>query len=61
MIQMADIIIPSFPPPPPPKLTKLIIDSLNIAVQGSGDSHRETSIYNSQRFTLNSSFSTFCK
>ena len=41
MIQMADIIIPSFPPsPPPPKLTKLILDSLNIAVQGSGDSHR---------------------
>lgn len=39
MIQMADIIIPSFPPPPP-KLTKLILDSLNIAVQGSGDSHR---------------------
>lgn len=40
MIQMADIIIPSFPSPPPPKLTKLILDSLNIAVQGSGDSHR---------------------
>ena len=40
MIQMADIIIPSFPPPPPPKLTKLILDSLNIAVQGLGDSHR---------------------
>lgn len=40
MIQMADIIIPSFPPPPPPKLTKLILDFLNIAVQGSGDSHR---------------------
>ena len=40
MIQMADIIIPSFPPPPPPQLTKLILDSLNIAVQGSGDSHR---------------------
>ena len=44
MIQMADIIIPSFPPPPPPppppKRTKLILDSLNIAVQGSGDSHR---------------------
>ena len=38
MIQMADIIIPSFPPPS--KLTKLILDSLNIAVQGSGDSHR---------------------
>ena len=40
MIQMADIIIPSFPPSPPPKLTKLILDFPNIAVQGSGDSHR---------------------
>ena len=41
MIQMADIIIPSFPPPPPPpKLTKLMLDSLNIVVQGSVDSHR---------------------
>lgn len=38
MIQMADIIIPSFPPPS--KLTKLILDSLNIAVPGSGDSQR---------------------